>query len=222
MPRLSLEDRAYPYYPAFLDLCHKRVLVVGGGEIARGKVEGLLPCGPDPLVVIAPEVTAFVRDLAGAGRLIWVARAYQPGDLRGADLCFAATDDRKLNAIVADEARTRGIMVLAVDDIPNCDFIAPAVVRRGDLILAVSTGGRSPAMARWVRERFDREVPVEWAKLLDVVGEARERLGDARRQIPPEAWLAAIDAVEEQAADGETAAMIHGLLERLRSRVGTR
>src|SRR5262249_29142047 len=148
--------------------------------IATGKVRGLLPGGPDPLIVVAPEASTFVKRAALAGRLTWIERAYADGDLAGADVCFAATDDRALNALVAEEARRRKIPVLAVDDIPNCDFIAPSVVTRGDLIIATSTGGRSPAFARWVRERFDRDIPAHWGDLLDVVAEARERLGTRR------------------------------------------
>lgn len=220
MSRDVAEDRAYQYYPAFLDLCHKRVLVVGGGEIATGKVRGLLPCGPHPLVVIAPAVSPFIRGLARAGRVTWHARDYLAGDLAGADLCFAATDDREQNAEIARAARANGVLVLAVDDVPNCDFIAPSVVRRGDLILAFSTGGRSPAMARWVRERFDRAVPADWAKLLAAVGGARERLGDDRRGITPETWLAAIDEAERQVGEVETAELIHRLLDRLRPAAG--
>src|SRR5947209_9047061 len=127
MPRTDA-DRGFPYYPAFLDLRHKRVVVVGGGAIATGKVRGVLPGGPGPLVVIAPSVSRTIRRAAEANRLIWLARPYAAGDLAEADYAFAATDDRALNATVAEEARQRGIPVLAVDDVPNCDFIAPAVV----------------------------------------------------------------------------------------------
>ena len=187
-------DRPFPYYPAFLDLRHKRVVVVGGGEIATGKVRGLLPGGPEPLVVIAPSVSRTIRRAAEADRLTWLARPYADGDLADADYAFAATDDRALNAAVADEARRRGIPVLAVDDIPNCDFIAPAVVQRGDLIVAISTGGRSPAFARWARERLEAIVTDEWGELLEVAARVRERLGPvARSSIAPDSWQAALD-----------------------------
>src|SRR5258708_39911142 len=139
MPRNSIADRAFPYYPAFLDLRRKRVVVVGGGEIATGNVRGLLPCGPDPLIVIAPEASDGMRDASASNRLTWHRRAYEDGNLAGADLVFAATDDRALNATVAAEARRRRIPVLAVDDIPNCDLIAPSIVKRGDLTIAFST-----------------------------------------------------------------------------------
>src|SRR5437763_7086052 len=90
--------RSVPYYPAFLDLLDKRVVVVGGGEIATGKVRGLLACRPSPLVVIAPEVSLEIRDRAADGQLVWLGRAYGDGDLAGADLTFGASDDRRVNA----------------------------------------------------------------------------------------------------------------------------
>lgn len=190
----TTEDRGFQYYPAFLDLRHKRVIVVGAGEVATVKVRGLLPCGPEPLVVIAPEASVFVQEAAAAGRLEWQQRRYQDGDLEGADLAFGATNYRQLNARVADDARRRKVPILAVDDIPNCDFIAPSLVRRGDVIVAISTGGRSPAFARWVRERFDRELPAYWGELLDVAATVRDNLGQRRAQIRPNQWIDALDA----------------------------
>jgi uroporphyrin-III C-methyltransferase/precorrin-2 dehydrogenase/sirohydrochlorin ferrochelatase len=210
------DDRRFPYYPAFLDLRRKRVVVVGAGIIATGKVRGLLPCGPDPLVVIAPEASSFVKRSAREGRLTWIERDYADGDLAEADVCFAATNDRGINAIVAAEARRRRIPVLAVDDVPNCDFIAPSVITRGDLIIAMSTGGRSPAFARWVRERFDRDVPAHWGDLLDVVATAREQLGHVRSRVTPEQWLGAIDEeLERQVQRGEKDEALRTLLRRL-------
>jgi siroheme synthase-like protein len=192
MPR----PRAVPYYPAFLDLCDRRVVVVGGGAIATAKVRGLLACRPSPLVVIAPRVTAELGRLAEAGQLTWLQRAYQAGDLVGADLAFGASDDRALNAMVATEARQLGIPVLAVDDADNCDFIAPAVVRRGEVVVAISTGGRSPAMARRAREELEKLMPPDWGELLEVAAAARERLGSDRKRVPAESWQAALGATD--------------------------
>jgi uroporphyrin-III C-methyltransferase len=103
-----------------------------------------------------------------------------------------------------------------VDDVPNCDFIAPSIITRGDLIIAMSTGGRSPAFARWVRERFDRDVPAHWGDLLDVVATAREQLGPARTRVTPEQWLGAIDEeLERQVQRGEKDEALRTLLRRL-------
>jgi uroporphyrin-III C-methyltransferase/precorrin-2 dehydrogenase/sirohydrochlorin ferrochelatase len=211
------DDRDALYYPASLDLVRKRVVLVGGGAIATGKVRGLLPCRPEPLVVIAPDATPYIADMARMGLLQWNRRAYCDGDLERADLAFAATDDRALNARVAVEARSRGVPILSVDDVPNCDFIAPALVRRGNLSIAISTSGRSPAMARRVRERLDAAVPASWGALLDVAAAARDALGDARREVDPETWQEALGGdVEHLAASGHQEQATALLLERLR------
>src|SRR5882762_668571 len=108
-------DHGIPYFAAFLDLVRKRVVVVGGGQVATIKVRALLPCRPAPLVVVAPDASAFVQQQAALGALEWHARAYASIDLDGAELVFAATNDRALNALVAGDARRRQIPVLAVD-----------------------------------------------------------------------------------------------------------
>lgn len=199
MARTQL-DREYPYYPAFLDLRHKRVVVIGGGVIGTEKVQGLLPCGAEPLVVVAPTASPLIQQAAAAGSVQWVQRAYSDGDLAGAAVAFAATNDRALNATVAGEARWRNIPVLAVDDVPNCDFIAPAIVRRGDVIVAISTGGRSPAFARWLRERLDAAIPSHWGYFLTVAAEARQRLRTLGQSATPDRWQEALDAEAEQLA----------------------
>ena len=198
MPRTSPADRRVPYFAAFIDLVRKKVVVVGGGKVATTKVRALLPCQPAPLLVVAPDASAFIRAAAAAGQLEWRQRAYDPEDLCAAALAFAATDDRALNARVANDARRLGVAVLAVDDVPNCDFIAPALVRRGDVTVAISTGGRSPAMARKTRERLDRALPGAWADLLEVAAAAREQLGATRPLIDPEHWQTALDGEVER------------------------
>jgi uroporphyrin-III C-methyltransferase / precorrin-2 dehydrogenase / sirohydrochlorin ferrochelatase len=216
MARILEADRGVPYFAAFLDLLRKRVVVVGGGKVATGKVRALLPCRPAPLIVIAPRVSALIRRAAEAGDLVWRMREYQPGDLAEATLAFAATNDRVLNGRVADDARALGIPVLAVDDVPRCDFIAPALVRRGDVTVAISTGGRSPAMARRTRERVEQALPAFWGELLDVAAVARERLGGTRSLIEPDRWQGAIDAeVERLTEAGALEAAIDVLLKNL-------
>ncbi|HET7093836.1 MAG TPA: bifunctional precorrin-2 dehydrogenase/sirohydrochlorin ferrochelatase, partial [Thermomicrobiales bacterium] len=194
-------------YPIALDLSGKRCLVVGGGVIADGKLDALLAAGAR-IVLVSPEVLPRIAAFAADGQIDWRPRPYEAADLDGAFLVIAATDDRAINAGVAAEARARGILVNAVDDIPNCDFFAVAIVRRGDLQLSISTNGRSPAFARWLRERLDREIPAEYGDLLAVLGDVRERL-KASGPIPDyEAWrdaidddlLAALEAGEREAA----------------------
>jgi precorrin-2 dehydrogenase/sirohydrochlorin ferrochelatase len=181
------------YYPAFLDLCQKRVVVIGGGTLATGKIHGLLPCGPDPLIVIAPRVSEFIEEQAAGGGLVWQPRTYSEGDIAGADYCFAATNDRDVNAAVAAEARPERVPVLAIDDVPNCDFIAPAILRRGRLVVAISTQGQSPALASHTRRKLEKLLPPQWGDLLDVAAAVRQELRPARSQVTPEAWQEALD-----------------------------
>jgi uroporphyrin-III C-methyltransferase/precorrin-2 dehydrogenase/sirohydrochlorin ferrochelatase len=208
-------DHGVPYFPAFLDLVRRRVVVVGGGEVATTKVRALLPCRPDPLVVVAPDASEVIQSAARDGALHWLAREWLSADLTDAHLVFAATDDRQLNAEVAHHARSLGIPVLAVDDVPNCDFIAPAIVRRGDLVVAISTGGRSPAMARRTRVRLDQLLPSYWGDLLNVAASAREQLGDTRSLVDPEQWQTALDEVEPHVAAGDLEQATEQLLRRL-------
>src|SRR5262249_54155085 len=121
MPRTDPALRHVPYFATFLDLLHKKVVVVGGGRVAATKVRALLPCQPSALVVVAPRAAASIERAAADGKLLWLAREYASGDLDGAALAFGASDDRDLNARVAADARALGIPVLAVDDVPNCD-----------------------------------------------------------------------------------------------------
>src|SRR6266536_532913 len=176
-------EHGIPYFPAFLDLVRRRVVVVGGGQVATTKVSALLPCQPAPLLVVAPHASAFIRE-------------HQASDLDGAEYVFAATDDRALNARVAADARARKIPVLAVDDVPNCDFIAPAIVRRGDVVIAISTGGRSPATARRVREHLDRTLPAWWGDLLDVAAATRQDLRQTGATLTPDEWQGLLDDLE--------------------------
>jgi uroporphyrin-III C-methyltransferase / precorrin-2 dehydrogenase / sirohydrochlorin ferrochelatase len=206
MSRTDPALRHVPYFAAFLDLLHKKVVVVGGGRVAASKVRALLSCQPSPLIVTAPRASASIQRAAAEGKLLWLEREYASGDLSDAALAFGASDDRDLNARVAADARALGIPVLAVDDVPNCDLIAPALVRRGDLTVAISTAGRSPAMARRTREYLERTLPPFWADLLDVAATAREQLGGTRSLIDPDRWQSALDGeVEQLVASGDLA-----------------
>jgi siroheme synthase-like protein len=179
-------------------------------------VRGLLPCEPDPLLVVAPEASPFIREQAAAGRLQWQARPFDEADLEDAHLVIAATADRAVNAHVAAAARQRGLPAMAVDDPTNCDFIAPAVVRRGDVVVAVSTNGRSPAVARRTRDRLEQSLPPYWGSLLDAAAEARERLRGRCASVTPERWQAALNSdVERLAAAGATQQAVEVLVRQL-------
>ncbi len=181
------------YYPVFLDIAGKPAVVIGGGQVALRKVEGLLDAGAQ-VIVISPALHPDLEALVAAGRVRHIAREYSPGDLDGCLLAFVGTDDRSVNAAVAREGKQRGVWVNAVDDPANCDFIMPGIVRRGDIILAVSTSGGSPAMARKLREDLEQFLTPEYALMLDLVAQVRRELCDRGVKVEPEVWNAALDA----------------------------
>ena len=180
------------YYPVFLDIAGKPVLVIGGGEVALQKVNGLLDAAAR-VTLVSPALHPDLQALAAQGRIDHLAREYAPGDLEGYLLAFVGTDDRTVNASVAQEGKARGVWVNAVDDTPNCDFIMPAVVRRGDLIVAVSTSGASPAMARKMREEMEAFLTEEYSLMLELAAEVRRELRDRDVTVEPDVWNAALD-----------------------------
>ena len=205
------------YYPVFLDIAGKPVVVIGGGEVALRKVEGLLDAGAE-VEVVSPTLHPDLEALVAQGRVKHVAREYAAGDLEGYFLAFVGTDDRSVNAAVSGEGRERGVWVNAVDDIPNCDFIMPGVVRGGDFIIAVSTSGTSPAMARKMREELEAFLSEEYVLMLELAAEVRQELRDQDVLVEPDIWNAALDAeVKRLLGEGRRAEakqrLLHSLLE---------
>jgi len=180
------------YYPIFLDLRGRRCLVVGGGREGQRKVEGLLAAG-GVVTVIAPELTSDLQARLAAGELEFVQREYRDGDLEGYELCMVATDDGAVNAAVAREGKRQRIWVNAADDPPNCDFILPAVIRRGAITLAASTGGASPALARRLREELEAYLTEEMPALAELLREVRDDLRSRGIKPDVEVWQDAID-----------------------------
>jgi siroheme synthase-like protein len=181
------------YYPVSLDLTDRPVLVVGGGPVAEGKVRGLLAAAAR-VTVVSPTLTPRLAAWAAAERIRHRRRAYRARDLAGQRLVLVATDDRAISGRVAAEARARGIWVNAADEPARCDFILPAVIRRGRLVVAVSTGGASPAVARAIREELERYLTRDHAMLVEVAAAAR---ADLRRRAVSRSgarWRAALDA----------------------------
>jgi siroheme synthase-like protein len=163
------------YYPIFLNLTNELSVVVGGGAIAEGKVTALLEADAK-VQVIAPEVTPALQELAENGTITWEQRTYLDGDLTGAAIAISATDDPEVNHRVWDEAKRRGILINVVDDVPYCNFIAPAIVRRGDITLAISTNGKMPALAAHMRREMDKSFGDEYLRLLDLTAPLRVEL----------------------------------------------
>ncbi len=163
-------------YPiGLIGLSNRRTVVVGGGSIASRKVRGLLTAGAH-VTVISPDLNPELRRLAAAGRVTLVERAYRAGDLAGAFIVIGATDDPAVNEAVWQEAEERGCLVNVVDDPPHCNFILPAIVRRGPVSVSISTGGSSPALARRLRERLEALIGPEYGQLAALLGELRPEL----------------------------------------------
>jgi precorrin-2 dehydrogenase/sirohydrochlorin ferrochelatase len=171
----SPTNMAAPLFPVFIKLADRRCLVVGAGEIALAKVFSLLLAGAR-ITVVAPEAKSAIRELARTGRLTWEKRKYQPSDLGGAFLAIAATTNFALNHEVFTEADRRGILCNAVDDPPNCDFYFPAVVRRGDLQIAISTTGESPAFAQKLRRALENALDLNIGDWLAAIGKIRREI----------------------------------------------
>ncbi len=161
------------YYPVFLDLKDKPVLVVGGGRVAERKVYTLLDAGAK-ITIIAKEISYNLNGLLEQNKALLLGRRFLPRHLDGVFLVIAATDDPQLNAEVAREARRRGVLVNAVDQPEECTFILPSLVKRGDLIIAVSTSGKSPALAKKLRKRLEDEFGPEYEMFLALMGRVRE------------------------------------------------
>lgn len=168
-------DQPVAYYPALLDLHGRPVVVVGGGDIAEQKIAGLVAAGAD-VTVVSPHLTTTLAEWAEADRIAWTPRRYRQGDLESAFLVFAATDEAGVNQEVWQEAEQRRTPINAADDPPHCTFILPAVHRDGDLVVAVSTGGKAPALAVRLRDRFAQALGAGYAEYLDLLAAFRPRI----------------------------------------------
>ena len=161
-------------HPVFLDLGGQPVVVIGGGKVAERKIETLLEAGAR-VTVVSPTVSDLIARRVGEGRITHWPRPYRTGDLRGCRLAYAATSDPQVNEAARREASDSGIWLNAIDQPARCDFITPAIVRRGDLTIAVSTNGRCPALARQIREDLERQYGPEYAEEVERLGRMRDR-----------------------------------------------
>ncbi len=164
-----------PYYPAILDIAGRRAVVVGAGKVGEGKIEGLLNGGAQ-VTVVSLTATDRVRDWAREGRIALEERAYESSDLDDTFLVIAATEHNDTNVRVFEDAEARQMLCNVVDVTHLCNFILPSIVRHGDLAIAVSTGGASPAMARRIRISLAQCYGDEYAVALELLGSLREEL----------------------------------------------
>ena len=159
-------------YPVALELSGRRCVVTGGGREAEAKARALIEAEAE-VVLIAPRVSGGALVLVRRGELTHIPRRYRRGDLAGAFLVIAADSDRAVRAEVFAEADAERVLCNAVDDVEHCHFAVPSIVRRGELLLAVSTGGRAPALAKRLRRRLTEQFGWQWEALVDVLGEVR-------------------------------------------------
>jgi siroheme synthase-like protein len=162
-------------FPLFLKLEGKRCLVVGAGLIGLEKIESLLRCGA-LIHVVAPHAVARVQELSAQGQISLLARAYEPADVVGCDLVIAATHDREVNRAVFEEATHHRILCNTADDPPLCDFFFASIVQRGDLQIAISTAGQSPALAQRLRREIDAQLPADLGPWLAELGQLRREV----------------------------------------------
>jgi uroporphyrin-III C-methyltransferase/precorrin-2 dehydrogenase/sirohydrochlorin ferrochelatase len=186
-------------YPVYLELSGRTAVVIGATAVREGKVEGLLAADVGSVVVVVEQVSPRLESLAGLdGRVTIERRRWREQDLDGAFICVASSDDPLERSAIARAARARGVIVNVMDDIPNCDWAAPAIVRRGELVLAISTGGASPALAKKLRALVAAEFGEEWSEVVGVLRAVRREtmptlpdLGERARR-----WAAALDLSE--------------------------
>ena len=184
-------------FPLFLKLAGRRCLIVGGGLVAEAKMQGLLRCGAE-VRVVAPEAAPGIREAAIAGRVVWDERPFLPSDLAGVFLVVAATNSAELHEEIFGRCQQAGILCNAVDEPERCDFYYPAVVRRGALQLAISTGGHSPFLAQRLRRELEERFGPEYGPWLEEIGQQRRELFQA--DISPESRRAILKELSSERA----------------------
>src|SRR6202023_1029874 len=162
-------------FPIFLKIAARPCIVIGAGNLAESKIESL-QAAHARVTVIAPKARPRIADLAAAGEIEWLEREYAGGDMTGLFLVVAATNNPAVNRAVYKEATEKDILCNAVDDPPYCDFYFPSVVRRGDLQIAISTAGASPALAQRLRKEINPQLPLDTGDWLTALGTLRREV----------------------------------------------
>lgn len=163
------------YFPVYLEISNRKVLVVGGGAVAQRKIESLLEAGA-VIIVASKDLTPKIEQYGEEGKIMIIGREYEDGFLENVFMVIAATDDADLNHRISQDALKKGLLINAVDQPSDCNFIFPSIIRRGDLILAISTSGKSPALARKIRTELEHEFGKEYEILLNIMGELRKKI----------------------------------------------
>jgi len=180
------------YYPVFINVTRRRCVVIGGGNIGQEKVEKLLDCDAN-VSVISSKVNPTIEKLAADNLITLEKRDYESGDLKGAFIAIAATNNNDVNKQISKEADERNVLLNVVDVTHLCTFIAPSIARRGEVTIATSTGGASPALARTFREQLSKSRILEYADLAPILSRARLELREKHLTVSPDHWQTQIN-----------------------------
>lgn len=204
-------------YPIMLQLRGVRVVIIGGGRIAERKVQGLLEAGADEVILISPQLTPRLQELAACRSIEWQGRSYQTTDAEGARLLFAATDDSELNRRIAEDGRQAGALVNTVDEAEGRGFINPAVVRRGDLLIAVSASGASPSLSVRLKRELEQQYGNEYTNSLEQLRKLRDYVKTSVSDVLEREVLLR-QAAEEVPFGSETGMDMKAWIDRLRAK----
>jgi precorrin-2 dehydrogenase/sirohydrochlorin ferrochelatase len=185
-------EHSFPYYPLFLNISGKRCVVAGGGDVALRKVRVLLEHGAN-VVVISPDLCSGLAGIVDNSHIQVHRRPYRQGDLNDAFIAIAATDSKEVNLEIMKEAHDKAVLINIVDDAENSDFIVPAHMRREDIAIAISTAGKSPALARKIRTKLEKEFGEEYVDLGKLIGEARFEIKKQGLKISNDVWQQSLD-----------------------------
>jgi precorrin-2 dehydrogenase/sirohydrochlorin ferrochelatase len=163
------------YYPVFIDIKKRNCVVIGGGEVAERKVERLLACKA-AVMVVAQNLTSYLESLVSSSTIRHIRDEYKDAYIEGAFIVIGATDSDEVHKRIYRDTRGKGILVNIVDDPEKCDFIVPSIMQQGDLSIAISTGGKSPALARTLREELETQYGYEYKILLGIMGDLRAKV----------------------------------------------
>lgn len=184
---MNKKKKATLYYPIFLKAQGKKCVVIGGGTVALRKINSLLECRAK-VTVISPMVCPEISQLSEQRIIRLLERDYRTGDLKNAMMAIVCTDSKKVNRKAADEARKAGVLGNVADDPERSDFIVPSFFRRGELTIAVSTSGASPALAKKIRAKLEKSFGDEYASLVSLIGEVRSKIIKKGIVVEAERW----------------------------------
>ena len=185
-------SKAVVYYPIFIKIKGKRCVVLGGGEVALRKIKMLLECEAD-VTVVSPEFHRKIARLSKEEEIHLIRREYKAGDLKDAMIAVVCTDVKKVNRKAVDEAKKAGVLVNVTDDSRSSDFIIPSFFRRGNLTVAVSTSGVSPALAKKIRAKLEKNFGEEYTSFISLIGEVRSTIKKEGYMVDAEAWQDILD-----------------------------